>query len=70
MSEENTTQTQETEVNQPSTEASKNNVQDGMIPRSRLNEVNNKYKDSLTQNQDLQAQLDKLKADKEAARIG
>ena len=47
MSEENTTQTQETEVNQPSTEASQNNVQDGMIPRSRLNEVNNKYKDSL-----------------------
>ena len=70
MSEENTTQTQETEVNQPSTEASKNNVQDGMIPRSRLNEVNNKYKDSLTQNQNLQAQLDKVKADQEAARIG
>ena len=70
MSEDKTTQTQETEVNQPSTEASQNNVQDGMIPRSRLNEVNNKYKDSLTQNQDLQAQLDKLKADKETARIG
>ena len=69
MSEENTTQTQETEVNKPSTEASKNNVQDGMIPRSRLNEVNNKYKDSLTQNQNLQAQLDKVKADQEAARI-
>ena len=69
MSEENTTQTPETEVNQPSTEASQNNVQDGMIPRSRLNEVNNKYKDSLTQNQNLQAQLDKVKADQEAARI-
>ena len=69
MSEENTTQTQETEVNPPSTEASQNNVQDGMIPRTRLNEVNNKYKDSLTQNQDLQAQLDKVKADQETARI-
>jgi len=30
--------------------------------------VNNKYKDSVTQNQDLQAQLDKMKADKETAR--
>ena len=70
MSEENTTQTEANQVNQPSTEASQNNVQDGMIPRSRLNEVNNKYKDSLTQNQDLQAQLDKVKADQEAARIG
>ena len=37
MSEDNRTQTQETEVNQPSTEASQNNVSDGMIPRSRLN---------------------------------
>ena len=69
MSEENTTQTEETQVNQPSTEASQNNVSDGMIPRTRLNEVNNKYKDSLTQNQNLQAQLDKVKADQETARI-
>ena len=69
MSEENTTQTEETQVKQPSTEASQNNVSDGMIPRTRLNEVNNKYKDSLTQNQNLQAQLDKVKADQETARI-
>ena len=68
MSEENTTQTQANEVKQPSTEASKNNVSDGMVPRSRLNEVNSKYKDSLSENQNLQAQLDKVKADQEASR--
>ena len=40
MSEENTTQTQANEVKQPSTEASSNNVSDG-IPKSRFDEVNN-----------------------------
>ena len=39
MSENNTTQTEATQVNQPSTEASKNNVSDG-IPKSRFDEVN------------------------------
>lgn len=65
--EEKTTHTEETQVKQPSTEASQNNVSDG-IPKSRFDEVNNKYKDMTTQNQELQAQLDKIKADQEAAR--
>ena len=68
MSEENTTQTEANQVKQPSTEASSNNVSDGMIPRSRLNEVNSKYKDSLTENQNLKAQLDKVTANQEATR--
>ena len=67
MSEEKTTQTEATQVNPPSTEASQNNVSDG-IPKTRFDEVNNKYKDGVTQNQELQAQLDKMIADKEAAR--
>ena len=67
MSEENTTQTQANEVKQPSTEASQNNVSDG-IPKSRFDEVNNKYKDMTTQNQELQAQLDKFKSDQAAER--
>ena len=48
MSEENkTTQTEATQVNPPSTEASQNNVSEGNIPQSRFNEVNtqkNEYK--------------------------
>ena len=40
MSEYNTTQTEENQVNTPSTEASQNNVNEWMIPRSRFNEVN------------------------------
>ena len=67
MSEDKTTQTEATQVNPPSTEASQNNVSDG-IPKTRFDEVNNKYKDGVTQNQELQAQLDKMIADKEAAR--
>ena len=67
MSEDKTTQTEATQVKQPSTEASQNNVSDG-IPKTRFDEVNNKYKDGVTQNQELQAQLDKMIADKEAAR--
>ena len=67
MSENNTTQTEANQVKQPSTEASQNNVSDG-IPKSRFDEVNNKYKDMTTQNQELQAQLDKIKADQEASR--
>ena len=65
--EDNTTQTEANQVKQPSTEASQNNVSDG-IPKTRFDEVNNKYKDMTTQNQELQAQLDKIKADQEAAR--
>jgi DNA repair exonuclease SbcCD ATPase subunit len=65
--EDNTTQTEANQVKQPSTEASQNNVSDG-IPKSRFDEVNNKYKDMTTQNQELQAQLDKIKADQEANR--
>ena len=65
--EDNTTQTEANQVKQPSTEASQNNVSDG-IPKSRFDEVNNKYKDMTTQNQELQAQLDKIKADQEATR--
>ena len=65
--EDNTTQTEANQVKQPSTEASQNNVSDG-IPKTRFDEVNNKYKDSVTQNQELQAQLDKIKGDQEANR--
>lgn len=65
--EEKTTHTEADQVKQPSTEASQNNVSDG-IPKSRFDEVNNKYKDMTTQNQELQAQLDKIKADQEASR--
>ncbi|QDP56850.1 MAG: hypothetical protein Unbinned2716contig1004_24 [Prokaryotic dsDNA virus sp.] len=60
MSEENTTHTEANQVNQPSTEASQNNVSDG-IPKHRFDEVNNKYKDMTTQNQELKAQLDEFK---------
>ena len=65
--EDKTTHTEADQVKQPSTEASQNNVSDG-IPKSRFDEVNNKYKDMTTQNQELQAQLDKIKADQEATR--
>ena len=69
MSEENkTTQTEATQVNPPSTEASKNNVSEGNIPQSRFNEVNTQKNEYKTQVSDLQAQLDKMKADKETAR--
>ena len=69
MSEENkTTQTEATQVNPPSTEASKNNVSEGNIPQSRFNEVNTQKNEYKTQNADLQSQLDKMKADKETAR--
>jgi len=67
MSEENTTQTQANEVKQPSTEASQNNVSDG-IPKARFDEVNNQKNDYKSQVSELQAQLDKVKADQEAAR--
>ena len=67
MSEENTTQTQANEVKQPSTEASQNNVSDG-IPKSRFDEVNNQKNDYKSQVSNLQAQLDKVKADQEATR--
>ena len=65
--EDKTTHTEANQVKQPSTEASQNNVSDG-IPKARFDEVNNKYKDMATQNQQLQAQLDKIKADQEATR--
>ncbi len=65
--EDNTTQTEANQVKQPSTEASQNNVSDG-IPKTRFDEVNNKYKDMTTQNQELQAQLDKFKSDQAAER--
>ena len=67
MSEENTTQTEANQVKEPSTEASKNNVSDG-IPKSRFDEVNNQKNDYKSQVSELQAQLDKFKADQEAAR--
>ena len=67
MAEENTTQTQANEVKQPSTEASQNNVSDG-IPKSRFDEVNTQKNEYKTQVSDLQAQLDKIKGDQEAAR--
>ena len=69
MSEENkTTQTEATQVNPPSTEASKNNVSEGNIPQSRFNQVNTQKNELKTENADLQSQLDKMKADKETAR--
>ena len=67
MSEENTTQTEANQVKQPSTEASSNNVSDG-IPKSRFDEVNNQKNDYKSQVSNLQAQLDKVKADQEATR--
>ena len=69
MSEENkTTQTEATQVNPPSTEASKNNASEGNIPQSRFNEVNTQKNEYKTQGSDLQSQLDKMKADQETAR--
>ena len=68
MEENKTTQTEATQVEQPSTEASKNNVSEGNIPQSRFNEVNTQKNEYKTQNADLQSQLDKMKADKETAR--
>ena len=67
MSEENTTQTEANQVKQPSTEASSNNVSDG-IPKSRFDEVNNQKNDYKSQVSNLQAQLDKVKANQEATR--
>ena len=67
MSEENTTQTEANQVKQPSTEASQNNVSDG-IPKSRFDEVNNQKNDYKSQVSELQAQLDKVKANQEATR--
>ena len=67
MSEENTTQTQANEVKQPSTEASSNNVSDG-IPKTRFDEVNNQKNDYKSQVSNLQAQLDKVTANQEATR--
>ena len=69
MSEENkTTQTEATQVNPPSTEASQNNVSEGNIPQSRFNEVNTQKNEYKTQVSDLQSQLDKFKADQETTR--
>jgi len=68
MEENKTTQTEATQVNPPSTEASKNNVSEGNIPQSRFNEVNAQKNEFKAQNQDLQSQLDKMKADKETSR--
>ena len=67
MSENNTTQTEANQVNQPSTEASQNNVSDA-IPKSRFDEVNTQKNDYKSQVTDLQSQLDKFKADQESAR--
>ena len=68
MSEENkTTHTEANQVNQPSTEAGKNNVSEG-IPQSRFNEVNTQKNEYKSQVSELQSQLDKFKADQEAAR--
>ena len=67
MSENNTTQTEATQVNQPSTEASKNNVSDG-IPKNRFDEVNTQKNEYKSQVSELQAQLDKVNANQEAAR--
>ena len=68
MEENKTTQTEATQVEQPSTEASKNNVSEGNIPQSRFNEVNTQKNEYKTQVSDLQSQLDKVKADQETAR--
>ena len=65
--EDNTTQTEANQVKQPSTEASQNNVSDG-IPKSRFDEVNTQKNEYKTQVSDLQAQLDKIKGDQETAR--
>ena len=65
MSEQNTTQTEANQVKQPSTEASSNNVSDG-IPKTRFDEVNNQKNDYKSQVSDLQAQLDKVTANQEA----
>ena len=65
--EDKTTQTEANQVKQPSTEASQNNVSDG-IPKSRFDEVNTQKNEYKTQVSDLQAQLDKIKGDQEAAR--
>jgi len=65
--EDKTTQTEANQVKQPSTEASQNNVSDG-IPKSRFDEVNTQKNEYKAQNQELQAQLDKIKADQEATR--
>ena len=67
MSENNTTQTEANQVNQPSTEASQNNVSDA-IPKSRFDEVNTQKNDYKSQVTDLQSQLDKFRADQESAR--
>ena len=67
MSEKNTTQTEANQVNKPSTEASQNNVSEG-IPKSRFDEVNTQKNDYKSQVTDLQSQLDKFKADQESAR--
>ena len=63
MSEENTTQTEANQVKQPSTEASKNNVSEGNIPTKRFNEVNTQKYEYKSQVSELQAQVDKFKAD-------
>ena len=68
MEENKTTQTEATQVEQPSTEASKNNVSEGNIPQSRFNEVNTQKNEYKTQVSDLQSQLDKFKSDQETAR--
>ena len=68
MEENKTTQTEATQANPPSTEASKNNVSEGNIPQSRFNEVNTQKNEYKTQVSDLQSQLDKFKADQESAR--
>ena len=67
MSENNTTQTEANQVNQPSTEASQNNVSDA-IPKSRFDEVNTQKNDYKSQVTALQSQLDKFRADQESAR--
>tara|TARA_R110002012_G_C11574656_1_gene604734 strand:+ start:191 stop:775 length:585 start_codon:yes stop_codon:yes gene_type:complete len=67
MSENNTTQTEATQVNKPSTEASQNNVSDA-IPKSRFDEVNTQKNDYKSQVTDLQSELDKFRADQESAR--
>ena len=56
MSEENkTTHTEANQVNQPSTEAGKNNVSEG-IPQSRFNEVNTQKNEYKSQVSELQSQ--------------
>ena len=68
MEENKTTQTEATQANPPSTEASKNNVSEGNIPQSRFNEVNTQKNEYKSQVSDLQSQLDKVNADQETAR--